>query len=86
MRIGLEPGAQNAFGHWNALFAGGTGFKISEPGEGMDYLLQRRRDPRGAGIIDLSDRSLGAVNQEMPGPDGGAGHEDGQAVLSGGSS
>ena len=71
-RIGGHPQRQHALGHRGALLARGAGVEIGEPAKAMDHALERGRQAR-AGELDVGDRRLDAMEQEVSGAQRGAG-------------
>ncbi len=67
-RVGLEPCRHDPLGDGSGFLARGAGIEIAQPFECMDNAFERRRQPCRAAEIDLRDRCLDAVNEEMPGP------------------
>ncbi len=68
-RIGAQPCSQNTLRRRGGLFARAAGRQIGQPGKTMHDAFERRRQARCGGTeIDLRDRRLHPVNQEMPGP------------------
>ena len=66
LSVGIEPQRQHAFSGLRALRARRTGVEIAQPGEAVQHALERWRQLGHRREIDLRDRDLDPVDEEVP--------------------
>ncbi len=67
-RIGFQPAGEQVLPDRGAIFPRSAGAKVAQPGKSLHRALDGRGKLGVAGEIDLADRNLQPMNQELSGP------------------